>query len=213
MNRVQADLARFYEHEATTRRRGRPAGWRVAWLDHFVERLVDEWRQSVLDVGAGPATDARSFLEAGIRYTGIDLAVANAALAAEGGASVVAGSMFELPFADATFEAGWSMSTLMHVPADDVDAALQSICRVLLPGAPLMIGQWGGSLGDIESDHEKTGFPRLFSLRDADLNRELLKRHGAIERWGGQRRRPRRLGVPHGRAATAELIAVRHACG
>ncbi len=60
---------------------------------------------------------------------------------------------------------------------------MRSICRVLVPGAPLMIGQWGGTLGDIDSDHTVPGLPRLFSLRSADTNRELLGRHGSIERW------------------------------
>ncbi len=155
----------------------------MEWLDAFTETIRAEGRRSVLDVGAGPATDARPFLDASIDYVGIDLAVANAMLAAEAGATVVAASLFDLPFPDATFESGWSMSTLMHVPADQVDDAMRSICRVLVPGAPLMIGQWGGSLGDIESEHTVPGLPRLFSLRTANRNREMLECHGKIEQW------------------------------
>ncbi len=183
MDRVRADLARYYEHEATNRRRGRPSGFRVEWLAEFTEMIVAEGRRTVLDVGAGPATDAASFLEAGIVYTGVDLAVANGVLAAQAGATTIAASLFDLPFRAATFDSGWSMSTLMHVPTKEVDGAMQAICRTLVPGAPLMIGQWGGSLGDVDSDHTVPGLPRLFSLRTAIHNRELLSRHGTIERW------------------------------
>ncbi|MGB3734507.1 MAG: class I SAM-dependent methyltransferase [Ilumatobacter sp.] len=183
MDRVRADLARFYEHEATNRLRGRPSGWRVAWLAEFADSIRAEGRRSVIDVGAGPATDAPAFLDAGVEYVGIDLAVANGVLANESGATVVAASLFDLPFPDASFGSGWSMSTLMHVPTNEVADAMRSICRVLVPGAPLMIGQWGGTLGDIDSDHTVPGLPRLFSLRSADTNRELLGRHGSIERW------------------------------
>ena len=183
MDRVRADLARFYEHEATNRLRGSPMGWRVGWLDDFVATLVNQGGGSVLDVGAGPGTDALPFIAAGIRYVGVDLAVGNASLAADVDAAVVPASMFDLPFPDATFDAGWSMSTLMHVPADEVDEAMRSICRVLVPGAPLMIGQWGGPLGDIESDFAVAGLPRFFGLRTADHNRELLEPHGDVESW------------------------------
>ena len=183
VDRVRADLARFYEDEATNRRRRGALGWRVEWLDEFAARIVAEGCRSVLDIGAGPATDARPFLDAGVEYTGIDLAVANGLLAAEAGATVIAASLFDLPFPDATFESGWSMSTLMHVPTDEVDTAMRAICSALVSGAPLMIGQWGGSLGDIDSEHTVPGLPRLFSLRTADHNRELLERHGTIERW------------------------------
>ncbi|MEP1125106.1 MAG: class I SAM-dependent methyltransferase [Ilumatobacter sp.] len=183
MDRVRADLARYYEHEAANRLRGRPSGFRLGLLDRFTEMIVAEGRRSVLDVGAGPATDASAFLDAGIVYTGVDLAVANGALAGEAGADVIAASMFDLPFRDETFSAGWSMSTLMHVPTDQVAVTMRSICRVLMRGAPLMIGQWGGRLGDIDSDHTVPGLPRLFALRTAAHNRALLAAHGTIERW------------------------------
>ena len=180
---IRDDLARFYEHEAVNRLRGRPLGWRVAWADEFARSVADAGRRRVIDVGAGPATDAPSFRDAGIDYLGVDLAPANGVSAAEDGATVVPASLFDLPFPDATFDVGWSMSTLMHVPTNEVDDALRSICRVLVPGAPLMIGQWGGSLGVLDSDHTLPGFPRHFSLRTAETNRGLLDVHGTVERW------------------------------
>lgn len=183
VNHVRADLSRFYEHEATHRLRRRPSGWRVGWLAEFARAIAADGRRNVIDVGAGPGTDAHGFLTEGIEYTGVDLAVANGVLAHEDAATVIAASLFDLPFRDNSFHAGWSMSTLMHVPTAEVDTAMRSVCRVLAPGSPLMIGQWGGSLGDIDSDHTVPGLPRLFSLRTADRNRELLAVHGVIERW------------------------------
>ncbi|MEI8412381.1 MULTISPECIES: class I SAM-dependent methyltransferase [unclassified Kribbella] len=51
-----------------------------------------------------------------------------------------AASVLELPFEDRTFEAGWTMSTLLHIADEDLDDALAEIVRVLRPGAPLGIG-------------------------------------------------------------------------
>ncbi len=163
--------------------RGAPSGWRVAWAEEVAATFRADGRRTLLDVGAGPGTDAASFRRAGIDPVGVDLAIGNASLAARAGATVVPASLFDLPFPDRVFDAGWSMSTLMHVPVDHVDAAISEVCRVLRPGAPLVIGQWGGSLGDIDSEATVPGFPRLFSLRSADHNHALLARHGTIERW------------------------------
>jgi SAM-dependent methyltransferase len=154
-----------------------------SWTDGFTEMVVAEGRPSALDLGAGPGSDAQPFIQAGIGYTGIDLDVANGVLAHEAGVTVIAASLFDLPFPDATFEAAWSMSTMMHVPTAEVDEAMRSICRALAPGAPLMIRQWGGSLGDIDSDHTVPRLRWLSSLRTADHNRELLVPHGTIVQW------------------------------
>lgn len=183
MNQIQAELARFYEEEAHLRRRGPAQGRRVEWLERFVALLVSEERRSVIDIGAGPGTDGAAFVAVGCTYVGLDLAQANGVLALERNLCVIVGSLFDLPVVDASFDAVWSMSTLMHVPDADVDRALESICRVARPGAPVMIGQWGGSLGAVYSEGEPSGMRRLFDLRTVDRNRALLEAHGSIEQW------------------------------
>lgn len=183
VNQVRADLAKFYEHEASARSRGPATGRRVGWVAECAQQFGAERCDTVIDIGAGPATDASAFESAGIGYVGVDLAVENGALAAELGSTVLAASLFDLPFGDAVFDSGWSMSTLMHVPEVEIGDAMREITRVLRSGTPLMIGQWGGSLGDIASDVTTAGFSRLFSLRSAELNRALLEDHGTIEHW------------------------------
>ncbi len=78
----------------------------MAWLAEFADSIRAEGRRSVIDVGAGPATDAPAFLDAGVEYVGIDLAVANGVLANESGATVVAASLFDLPFPDVVLRFG-----------------------------------------------------------------------------------------------------------
>jgi ubiquinone/menaquinone biosynthesis C-methylase UbiE len=46
-------------------------------------------------------------------------------------------------FDDRSFEAGWTMSTLLHIADEDLDAALAEVVRVLRPESPLAIGLWG----------------------------------------------------------------------
>lgn len=178
---IRSELRTFYDEEATARRRGLPTGRRVELLGEFVGLIRSEGRASVIDVGAGPATEAAAFVDAGVEYTGIDLSPANAGLALERGHRVVAASLFDPPFAAQSFEAAWSMSTLMHVPLTEFDEAMRATVTTLQPGAPFGIGMWGGDEREIAAD--PAGRRRFFSLRTAEHNRELLARHGEIERF------------------------------
>ncbi|WP_040492689.1 class I SAM-dependent methyltransferase [Ilumatobacter nonamiensis] len=177
------ELRAYYEHEAVARSRGAAAGRRIDAVEAFAVLLAAEGRGSVLDVGAGPATDAGAFTDRSIRYIGVDLAVGNGIVARERGHDVVAGSMFDLPFRPDSFDAGWSMSTLMHVPASDVGRVMREILRPLVVGAPIGIGVWGGPGRDLWSEPDDSGARRLFSLRTASRNRALLEEYGSIEHW------------------------------
>lgn len=179
---VTADLRSFYEREAELELRGLPRERRVSARSEFVSLLIAEERGNVLDFGAGPGTDAPGFVEAGIRFVGVDLAVGNARLAAKRGVAVVPSSIVEAPFADETFEAGWSMSVFMHVPETEAASCAAAMARPLRAGAPLMVGVWGGHRRDEVETEKLPGRRRLFSLRTVDQNRELLGTAGAVER-------------------------------
>lgn len=180
---IRRELQDFYEAEAAASTRGPAAGRRALAAAAFAGMLRVEDRTRVLDVGAGPGTDALAFTGAGLSYVGIDLAIGNARLARERGHDVIAASLFDLPFRPDSFDAGWSMSTLMHVPADEFDLAMRAVLAPLQPGAPLGIGMWGGADHEFRSTPGPDGTRRLFSLRTADHNRAMLSAHGAIEQW------------------------------
>ncbi len=178
---VQADLRSYYEEEARLRRREPLQGRRVELRNDFIVKLRHERCRSVLDFGAGPASDGRGFAAAGLWYVGIDLAHGNGNLAAANGSIVLQGSIASPPLADGSFDAGWSMSTLMHVPYDEVVNTLREMVRPLRSGAPLRIGLWGGDLGDISGKDTIAGQRRQFSLRPIESNARLLSTCGTIE--------------------------------
>src|SRR5215218_5776503 len=144
MDAGQAELRSYYEEEARSRRRTPPTGPRLGVRDAFVALLHAERRRSIVDFGAGPGQDGEAFAAAGLDFVGLDLAHANAVLAAERGMRVVQGSISAPPFRDGSFDAGWSMSTLMHHREDEIPATLSAMTAVLRPGAPFLVGVWGG---------------------------------------------------------------------
>jgi len=181
---VVADLIAFYEEEAVGGRRGEPTGRRVDARKRFIDLLIQEERQSVLELGAGPGHEGPAFAVAGFNYVGIDLAVGNARLARNSGTTVIPASLYSPPFRPESFDAGWSMSTLMHVPQARFAEAMSAVLDPLRIGAPLAIGLWGSATEtdrEIVSRHEGSNTQRQFSLRTAEHNRNLLNQHVAIE--------------------------------
>lgn len=181
MGDVHAELRSYYEAEATRRLRPRLRGRRIELRDAFMGLLREEGRWSVLDFGAGPGGDGRAFAATGHRFVGLDLAHGNAVLAAEVGVTVVQASIAAPPLRAASFDAGWSMSTLMHAPEDSVVETLGAMTRPLTADAPLQVGLWGGSRQDVVRDSDIEGERRLFSLRPLERNRELLASCGTVE--------------------------------
>ncbi|MCU1360257.1 MAG: putative methyltransferase [Ilumatobacteraceae bacterium] len=181
VNGARQTLRAYYEEEARLRLRKPRVGSRVELRDAFVDLLNAESRRSVVDFGAGPRGDGEAFIAAGLDFVGLDLAHANTVLAAEGGVRVVQGSIDAPPFRQGTFEAGWSMSTLMHVPADAVPQTLTAMIATLRPGAPLLIGVWGGDQGDMIGEWILDGHQCFFSLRPFHVNLRLFAACAEVE--------------------------------
>ncbi len=181
MNSARQHLRAYYEEEARLRTRKPVTGRRVELRDKFVALLRAEHRRSVVDFGAGPGRDGEAFVTTGLDYVGLDLAHANGVLAAERGITVVQGSVAAPPFRQRSFDAGWSMSTLMHIPEDEVPDTLSAMTAPLRPGAPLLVGVWGGDQGDFISEIGLAGHQRPFSLRPFGVNHRLFAACGDVE--------------------------------
>lgn len=189
MSHPHADLEDYYEKEAQLRKRGRPREARVRLRDAYVDLLHAEGRRTVVDFGAGPGQDGDGFEAAGIRYVGLDLAHGNGVLAAERAIVTIQGSIVAVPFGPASFDAGWSMSTLMHLDEGDASTAVGSMVATLTPGAPFLLGMWGCE--EEASVRQSDGVPdatRPFHVRSFDHNQAILAEHGAVDRadiWVG----------------------------
>lgn len=185
----QNDLATYYEQEARARARPSWVGRRDELRDAFIGRLCSESSTAVLDVGAGPARDGQPFVDAGLRYVGVDLAHGNGVLAAERHLEVVQGSLFDLPIRSRSVDAVWTMSTLLHVPDVRFDEAMRSIVSCLRPSGLLAIGLWGGCDRETVTEEDHFDPPRFFSNRSNNRIRSMVGEHGEVdyfETWSAQ---------------------------
>lgn len=169
------ELRAYYEEEARLELRQPLQGRRVERRDQYVRQLHNEGAASVVDFGAGPGGDVQGFVDAGLRCVGIDLAVGNARIAASAGLTVVPASLALPPLRDGVFDAGWSMSTIMHLPDEAVPPAISAMAATLRSAAPLLIGMWGTPEAELHIDYSTIDdYHRSFYLRTPTRNRELL---------------------------------------
>lgn len=181
----ERDLIAYYTNEVQARVGRDLPDERVARRTAYLELLEGESRRSVLEIGCGPGRDGQAIAAAGFDYTGVDLAPASVEACRSLGLEARVGSVLELPFEAGSFDAGWTMSTLLHIADDDLDQALAEIFRVLRPGAPLAIGLWGATTGGEQIWQDNSGFGpgRFFSIRTNTTLRDTLERHATVEQW------------------------------
>ena len=177
-----ADLVAYYDNEVGERASRRLSPQRLAGRSDFLELLAREGRRSIVEVGAGGGRDGRAFVSAGLDYRGVDLSPGSVKTCRSFGLDVEVGSALDLPYDDASFDAGWTMSTLLHI--DDLDTALAELVRVIRPGGPLAIGTWGAETDRAALLDEDNGYgPRYFTVRSDPTLRAALTRHGTLETW------------------------------
>lgn len=180
MDDVVGDLRSYYDQDAH-RRAGRELhGPRLEYRARFLGALGSS-PLSVLEVGCGPGKDAQAFVAAGHRYVGLDLSMVHARYTIDAGAPSLQGSLMSLPVSGDTLDAVWSMSTYMHVPDTDIQAALAELRRVVRPGGLIGIGTWGGVGAEVMAEDREFDPPRFFALRHHDLMRSYYESLGQIE--------------------------------
>jgi ubiquinone/menaquinone biosynthesis C-methylase UbiE len=176
-------LAEFYNRLAASGADDPLDPRRAEQRERFITTLKAEGRRDVLDVGCGTGTDGLKFVQAGIHYTGVDLAEGNVRLARAKGLDVSVASARQLPFPNNTFPAVWCMSTLVHIPASDVDGVLRELVRVSAPGSPIAVGLWSGGDEELLNPADDVEPRRFFSRRSDRTVLDVFGRHGVIEEF------------------------------
>lgn len=135
----------------------------------------------ILEVGAGGGRDAREFIEKGYDYIGTDISRGLLSEARKNNPGVVflEQSLYELDFPQNTFDGVWACATLLHMPKDRIDEALQSIKRVMKDDGIIGITLKKGE-GErfVEGDHVGMNYKRFFSFYEEDEFTNILKRNG-----------------------------------
>ncbi len=134
---------------------------------------------------------------AGVDLSGKQLEVARERLERVAGAQTSVrleqASATALPFEDCSFDAVISNAMIKYLDAEGLEAFLQEVARVLVPGGWLAMGEFGRGSGILASGarHAMGCGPERF--RTAEQQAECLSRAGFSRARGFQMRRLRRI--------------------
>lgn len=146
-------------------------------LADFIAQCHARGLSTILEVGCGGGRDGVALQDAGLSYRGVDLTPEAIDICAERGLSVTVASAAELPFEEDSFDAVWTMSTLMHLDGDGFDRAVAEVGRVVRPGGLIAVGLWGSEPPERRVDEHG----RLFMQRSDDQVRAALSTIGQVE--------------------------------
>lgn len=143
----------------------------------FFDQFTERTNGSVLNIGSGPGRDGSILQEAGQNVVCLDASQAMIEMSTSRGLVSVLGDLLQLPFEDASFDAVWAYTSLLHVSKAEVAQAFKEIRRVLKPGGVFGLGLIEGD-GEIYRESTKVTMPRLFSLYQKEEVEEHLRNHG-----------------------------------
>jgi len=180
---IRADLIRTYDASALARdERGEP-GWRDDHRSDFAAALKDEARTHVLEIGAGAGHSSAFFAAEGFTVVATDLSPGNVERCLAKGLEAHVADFTDLDFPDATFDAIWAMSCLMHATDEGFTIAIDEMARVLTPGGLVIAGMWGGDgTAEVLAD-DVIEPPRFFAWRTDDHIRTAFGAAFVIEEF------------------------------
>jgi SAM-dependent methyltransferase len=142
-SQVEDRLKAFYAGEMADRAERALDAERLRRVRAFGDHLRTTGARSVVEVGCGAGRDGLVLAASGAAYTGVDLTPEAVRICRDRGLEAVEASAVDLPFEDDVFDAGWTMSTLMHLPGDGLARALGELRRVVRTGGTVEVGVWG----------------------------------------------------------------------
>lgn len=164
---IKEQLIEAYNKDATRRDEadGKREEWKATVRKDFSDRLKNEKKKSVLELGAGAGFDSKFFQDEGFEVLATDLSPEMVKVCQKRDIPAQVGDIYNLSALKRSFDAVYSMNVLLHVPKNDLPIVLNSITQVLNPNGLFFYGVYGGhNKEDVITDNTKMGLPRFFSF-------------------------------------------------
>lgn len=150
-------------------------------LDKFIEATRHIKNARILDLGAGSGIYAKYFKNQGLDVTCIDISPEMVELCLNKNLHAKVMDFYDLKYEDNTYDAIWSMNTLLHVPKSSIDVVLNEVKRTLKDNGIFYLGILGGE--SFEGIYEKDFYKpkRYFSFYTNNELKDLIERYFHIE--------------------------------
>lgn len=163
-----------YNHHAQERDGYSKEPWKIEERANFLALLQREDKRTLLEMGAGTGKDSLFFKDNGLQVTCIDLSPEMVRLCLQKGLAARVMDMTALQFAPSSFDAVYTLNSLLHIPEEEFMTALKNVDSVLKPGGLFYLGTYGGQ--EFEGIWEKDAYTpkRFFSFRTDKHMQELV---------------------------------------
>ena len=172
----RARLREAYDKYAQERDASPMQEWKIEKRSKFLSLLQREHKKNLLEIGAGPGRDSKFFQESGLEVVCIDLSPAMVELCRQKGLTAHVMDMADIQLPVSSFDAIYSMNSLLHLTKAEFPAVLHQMDRLLKTDGVVFIGVYGGQ--DYEGVWENDSYDpkRFFSFfTDKQLKQEVAK--------------------------------------
>ena len=168
---------RFYNEQGRNWVQKREPNKESLWATEIEElhRLLPAGK--LLEIGVGGGKEARLLIKKGYDYVGVDASIGILEVAKQylpANTALYVASLHELPFEDNLFDGFWTAATLLHIPKDRINDALQSIKRVIKTGGVGFISLREG----VGEGLDDAGTGRWFALYQEEEFTKILNNNG-----------------------------------
>ena len=173
---LKNNLRETYDKYAQDRESSVMQDWKLEERARFLSALQKEHKHKLLEIGAGTGRDSKFFQDQGFEVTCIDLSPAMIDLCSQKGLNALVLDMTKIDLPDHSFDAVYSMNSLLHLAKDEFSEVLLRINALLRPDGFFYLGMYGGC--DFAGIWEKDAYTpkRFFSFfTDEKLKEETNK--------------------------------------
>lgn len=173
---LKNELRETYDKYAQERESSVMQDWKIAERARFLSVLQKEHKKLLLEIGAGTGRDSKFFQDEGFEVTCIDLSQAMVEHCRQKGLSAYVMDMTAIDLPDNSFDAVYSMNSLLHLAKDEFSQVLMRINSLLRADGLFYIGMYGGYDFEGISENDTYTPKRFFSFfTDEHLKQELTK--------------------------------------
>jgi SAM-dependent methyltransferase len=146
-NAFRDDLKKAYDLKADERNATPVQDWKIPERASFLSLLKKENKRTLLEIGPGPGKDSKFFMDNGLQVVCIDLSPEMIKLCKQKGLTAYVMDMTDLTFPPNSFDAVYTVNSLLHLTKAELPAVLRRISLILKPtGLFYMGGVWGARI-------------------------------------------------------------------
>lgn len=141
---VRENLREAYDKMACERDAGSVQDWKLEERWKFLDILLQEGKESLLEIGAGTGKDGAFFKEHSLKVVCTDLSPENIKICEGKGLAAEIMDFTDLQFSDGSFDAVYALNCLLHITKNEIPMVLKSINEILKSNGLFYLGLYGG---------------------------------------------------------------------